>query len=145
MFRYLKATFVFVALTTCCSVLSDDAYAQSVQPSEPYLVVGVDCNAEEHVKSLLDTAAILSGEDKSLIIIARLGAGESSRKLLRGRLYTVSNYLKRERGFSKSRVITAEGERVRGLGHVEVYAGGKLFTIFKMKRNRGFTSGGCYS
>jgi hypothetical protein len=141
MFRRLKAVSLFVALIGGCVSLSSHAQAQDEQPSGPYVAAGVDCNAEEHAKSLLDHAALNAGEDKSLIIVARLGRGESSRNLIRRRLSAPSKYLVDTRGVSKSRVITAEGERVRGPGQVEVYVGGELRIIFKMKQNRDFGQG----
>lgn len=135
-------SFLFVVLFAF-PALSVQASAQSGQPSVPYVVAGVDCSDEEHVKSLLDHAAITAGAEKSLIIIARPGTGENSSSLIRRRLSAPQNYLVETRGVSKGKVITAVGERVRGPGHVEVYVGGDLFIIFKMKRKRHFASGGC--
>ena len=141
MLLLLKRKITFIAFITCGLMLSGHAYAQSDQPPEPYVVVGVDCNDEEYVKALLDDAAITAGKDKTIIIIARLGTGERSRKYIRHRLLIASAYLRGERGVPENRIITAEGERVRGLGQVEIYVGGRLHVLFKMKRNKGF--GGC--
>jgi hypothetical protein len=141
MFRRAKLKSVSVILFAFCSVLSNHAFAQSDQPLEPRVVVGVDCHDEEHTKALLDDAAINAGKDKTIILIARLGTGERSRKLNRLRLLIARGYLMENRGVPKDRVITAEGERVRGLGHVEIYVGGRLHVLFKMNRNKGF--GGC--
>jgi hypothetical protein len=141
MFQLLQAKFVYVALIVCGLVLSSHAYAQSNQNSDHYIVTSVDCEDEEQTKLLLDHAILTAGKDKSIIIIARLGIGESSRKIIRRRLSAVSRYLVETRGISKSRVIPAEGERVRDLGYVEVYVGGNLFILFKMKRSRDFGSG----
>jgi hypothetical protein len=41
----------------------------------------------------------------------------------------------------KYRIITAEGERVRGLGQLEFYVGGKLHSIFKVRRNKDLVAG----
>jgi hypothetical protein len=141
MLLFLKRKIAFVTFITCGLMLSSYAYAQSNQPSGPYVVEGVDCNDEEHVKALLDDAAITAGQDKTIIIIARLGTREPSRKLIQARLLIVSNYLIETRGVPKNRIISAEGERVRGLGDVEIYVGGRLHVLFRMKRNKGF--GGC--
>jgi hypothetical protein len=137
----LKREILILASITCGLMVSSHAYAQSDQPQEPYVVVGVDCNDEEHVKALLDDAAITARKDKAIIIIARLGTGERSRKNIRHRLLITSAYLRDVRGVPRDRIITAEGERVRGLGHVEIYVGGRLNILFKMKRDKGF--GGC--
>jgi len=143
MFRHVEATFILAAITICAPASSSNASAQSRQAPEPYVLVGVDCNDEEYVKSILDHAAISAGAGGSIIIIARFGTGENSRKLMRRRLFAPNSYLVARRGVSQSRVITAEGERVRGLGQVEIYVSGELFVTFKMKRNRDFASGGC--
>jgi hypothetical protein len=137
----LKLIFITAALTAWCPALSRRASVQNNQSPEPYVVTGVDCSDEEHVKSLLDHAAITAGGDKTITIIARLGAGESSRKLIRRRLNAPVNYLVENRGVSKSRIVTAEGERLRRLGHVEIYVGGNLFITFRMKRGRDFGQG----
>ncbi len=141
MFCHLKLKSALAALTGFCLMCSSDAFAQSEQSPTPYVIVGVDCHDEEHTKALLDYAAISAGKDKTIILIARLGGGERSRQLNRLRLLIASGYVMDNRGVPKDRVITAEGERVRGLGHVEIYVGGTLHTLFKMKRNKGF--GGC--
>jgi hypothetical protein len=138
MARLLATPFFFVTLLAGSAGLSVDAHAQGAQPR---VVAGVDCHAEESVKSLLDQAAITAGGDKSMIIIARLGDGESSRGLSRRRLSAPSMYLVGVRGVPEDRVITAEGGRVRGPGQVEVYVGGELLVVFKMKRNRDFGQG----
>lgn len=116
-------------------------YAQTDKNGPPHILSGVDCNSVETVKALLDETAISAGKDSTIFIIARLGTGEHSRKFTRHRLFITSDYLIASRGVSKDKVITAEGERVRGFGLVEVYVGGKLFVIFKMKRNRSFGDG----
>jgi len=138
MHHHIKAG---LAILFCALLLSGHALAQDRKASNPYIlgepggIDGINC---ETTKSYMDNAVIEAGEDKSIIIIARLGSGEGSSKVVRRRLYTLNGYLVETRGVSKERVITAEGERVRGLGQVEVYVGGKLFIIFKMKRNGDF-------
>ena len=141
MLRYLKLRFILAALVICGTVMSRDSYAQGNDASSAPRVVAVsssDCG--EYPKALLDDAVMAEGKSESFIIIARLGTGERSRQLIRQRLFAPSNYLMESRGLQKNRVITAEGERVRGLGHVEVYVGGKLRILFKMERNKNFVS-----
>jgi hypothetical protein len=45
------------------------------------------------------------------------------------------------RGFSREKIVMAEGERVSGLGQVDVYVGGKPYVVFKVKRNKDFAKG----
>jgi hypothetical protein len=143
--RFLKIKPVLALLFACAALLGGDGYAQDKAASGPRTVTGVDCNDEEFVKALLDDAAItsMSAGGKSIIIIARLGSGERSRQLSQRRLSIPSKYLAENRGVAKSRIITAEGARVSGPGQVEVYVGGNLHVLFKMKRQRDF-GGGCW-
>lgn len=122
---------------------SHKAYAQTDKNGPPYVVDGVDCRYVEHIKALLDFAAIAAGNESTIILIARLGDGERSRKLSQGRLNILSDYLIETRKLSQNRVVTAQGERVSGMGQVEVYVGGKLYILFKMKRNLIISSSPC--
>lgn len=69
-----------------------------------------------------------------LIVISRLGDGETSRQLNRRRLHNVREKQK-ERGVPPEVIIIAEGERVRGYGRVEFYLGGKMVGGLLIKRN----------
>jgi hypothetical protein len=57
----------------------------------------------------------------------------------------VRDWLQSVRGYPPERVVTAEGDRSRGLGQVEIYIGGKPFIIYRMRRGRDFFRGndGC--
>ena len=140
MFRCLKPKLVLAALIACGSAMDGYIYAQSDVDLVPRSIVVNSGDCGEQTKALLDEAVITEGKDKLFIFITRLGTGERSRNLVRARLYAPSSYLIESRGIPKSRVITAEGERVRGIGHVELYVGGKLWIIFKMERNKHFVS-----
>lgn len=140
MSRHLKLKLVTAILIACGSVLGGHTYAQSNLDSPPRVIVNASGDCGESVQMHLDFAVIDEGRDKSFIIITRLGTGERSRKLVQARLYGPSNYLVASLGLPKSRVITAEGERVRGPGRVEVYVGGKFLLLFEMERNKHFVS-----
>jgi hypothetical protein len=148
MFEHLKTTPILLALILLAPVPNHNLHAQGEQSQKPRIVgepngfSGNDC---ETIMSDLDFVAIAaheSGKADTLIIIARLGTGEHSRYLSRLRQRQVADYLNRR--LPRERIITAEGERVRGLGQVEFYVGGKLHTIIKVKRNRELARG-CYS
>ena len=117
--------------------------------SEPRVIggnVGVDGSYCESTKADFDEIAAVANErDSNVIIISRLGKGERSRSISRLRLSQIRNHLMMVRGYSSDRIIIAEGERVKGLGLVEVYIKGKPFIIYRMKRNRDFIRGnfGC--
>jgi hypothetical protein len=140
MFLCRQPKILLVAFVAGISILSCNIYAQQREEAR-YVVAGVDCNDDEHAKAILDHASIDAKKDETIFIIPRLGTGESSRSLSRRRLYAPRHYLMGTRGIPENRIIIAEGERVKGLGHVEVYLGGKLFALFKMKRHRDFGQG----
>ena len=71
-----------------------------------------------------------------LIAVARLGVRETSAKLNRERLSAVKKFFL-GRDIPAQTVVTAEGERVGGLGQVEFYIGGRLFMRLQARHNRG--------
>lgn len=70
-----------------------------------------------------------------LVLVAHLGKDETNRKFNHRRLHNVRERII-ARGIDSKKFIVAEGEKVNGLGRVEVYAGGKLIEVFPVKRNR---------
>jgi len=132
-----------------CVPLHGVILAQSKQSPEPQIIGGadgIDSGYCESAKADFDLIAqVANGEESNVIIIARLGRGEYSRSINRLRLSQLRDWLLTVRGYSPERVVTAEGERLRGLGQVEVYIGGKPFIIYRMRRNRDFFRGnfGC--
>lgn len=74
-----------------------------------------------------------------VIIIARLGDGEYNIKLNQRRLYTVKKYL----GSSVTNLITAQGERVKGYGRIEVYMYGVLKEVLLIKKCQDLLVGSC--
>ncbi len=97
-------------------------------------VFGITGNCED-AKARLDGVAIEVGREGIVILIAKLGDGEISRKVNRQRLYYILRYFNRADQLGEKRLIKAEGERVRGPGQVEIYAKGKLMLILTTKRN----------
>jgi hypothetical protein len=125
-------------LTLFCS-LSSPALAQTGQSSKPTMADGSN---NESAKANLDWVAQSAGEDKLIIVIARLGLKESKTRVSRQRLETVRMYLENTRAVPRERIITAEGRRVRGFGQAEIYLDGKLFMVFTFARNRNFAPQG---
>lgn len=131
-YLHIKLAFTAVAI---CFVIVGRAAAQSAEAQPPIIVNGSN---NETTKAQLDLLAQSAGNDKLIILIARLGKGESSVRLNRRRLQTASNYLKTVRAIPEQRIITAESKPVRGLGRVEAYLCDKLLMIFTLERNRNF-------
>jgi hypothetical protein len=84
----------------------------------------------------LDMTAIEADKNKDayIIFIARLGDGERRPTLSRRRLEMMRDYLVNSRG--RNRIVIASAERVKGLGSVELYVGGKLLYVLLHPRNR---------
>ena len=80
--------------------------------------------------AVIDTKKIEGGY---LIVVARLGDGELSTRLNQTRLTVIKEYILR-RG-SDLKYVLAQGARVKGLGRVEVYVGGRLKEIMPYKKN----------
>lgn len=73
--------------------------------------------------------------DKFIFAIARLGDGELSRDRNRLRLRAVKNYLTTS-DLPARMLVTAEGERIKGYGRVELYVNGELRVVLLANRNK---------
>ena len=141
MSRQLKVRLATVLLIICAFVF----VAHGQAPLNPQIyggpdgLTGTDCEGVMMRLDFIAIAAEEAGKDQTVIIIARLGVGETSRKLAGSRLRQVADYLNRR--IPGERIITAEGERIRGLGQLEFYVGGKLHSVFKVRRNRDLVAG----
>lgn len=71
-------------------------------------------------------------KDTYLIIVGRLGKGETSRRLNQMRLLAIESYIKRK---GASKYLTAEGNRTEGLGRIELYVGGRLLHLMPITKN----------
>src|ERR1044072_817037 len=82
-------------------------------------------NCESDI-AMLESASAEAGAKGLIIVIARLGDGDRNLALNSRRLHNVRVYLTEwgERRDSKT-VVTAEGERVKGYGRIEIYIGGR--------------------
>lgn len=89
----------------------------------------------EVTKLYLDDVAFRARkvEGASLIIIARLGRGETMSSLNRARLEFTRGYL--EQRFEAAKIVIAESSRVQDSGKVELYVGGKLLYALPFRKN----------
>lgn len=99
--------------------------------------------------NILDSLTQRTAPDELIFVIARLGDKETRANIGRRRLHNVRAYLTEYLTEPRVRrkpetIILAEGERVRGLGQIELYAGGKLFWVLKIRRNADLVVGTCY-
>ena len=114
--------------------------AQNNEHKKP--IIAHDNNCESN-KALFDLVDISTPNDGLIIIISRLGSGETSRVYNHRRLHNIRTYLNYVREIPKERIVTAEGERVQGRGRAEVYVRGKLLTVFTVGRNQDLAGGDC--
>lgn len=73
---------------------------------------------------------------KFLILIARLGIGESRRSLNERRLHNVSFKLSNDYAISKEKIILTQGTPIKGLGRVEIYLNGEMVGALLVSKNR---------
>jgi hypothetical protein len=100
-------------------------------------------NCENHI-AVLEAASRDTDKGGLIIIIARLGSGEARQKLNYRRLYNARTYLTEYlRLRSPETIVTAEGERVKGYGRIEIYVGGRLYHILALRRNADLIVGSC--
>jgi hypothetical protein len=97
--------------------------------------------------AILDVTAQNTPHDKLIIVIARLGDGETRsnlnwRRLHNVRTYWTEYYLDKRK---QDMIVLAVGERVQGHGRVELYVGGKLIAMLKLRRNADLVIGECYT
>ncbi len=91
----------------------------------------------EYILYQLDKAMYANSENEKqkLILIFRLGDGESSKKLNKTRIDRIQKYVKRK-GYM-SRTVFAAGSKRNDLGTMEIYLQGELFTeLFFSRQNR---------
>lgn len=131
------ARLFFTVLAVCCTVSSHIVVAQSDIAQTPIVVSG---RSNEESKAGLALLAQTVKDDEFVILIARLGNGESARKINRRRLQVVRSYLDVTRTvpFPTQKVVTAEGEPSDAQGRIEVYLRGKLFMVFIFDTNKNF-------
>ena len=85
--------------------------------------------------------------NEAIIVMARLGAGETKRNLNWRRLENVRAYWTQaipcEARRKSETIILAEGERVVGYGRLEFFVGGKLVWVMKIPHNSDIDFGDC--
>jgi hypothetical protein len=87
--------------------------------------------------------------DESIIVIARLGDGDTRSNLNRRRLHNVRVYWaeypeSKDYRRKPETIHLAEGERTKGYGHLEFYVGGKLVYVMKVAPDADLFIGECY-
>ena len=110
-------------------------------------VIGVKTqpnNCEDNLHALNVVHQVAEGADL-IIIIARLGTGETRRNINLRRLHNAQTYLASELYWKRDpkTVVVAEGERVNGYGRLEIYVRGVFWDAMLIKRNSDLLVGSC--
>jgi hypothetical protein len=132
-------------------------YLAMAQQTPPLVPVKLNDFTNAKPAQCADRTGALDGiiqktpSDELIIVVARLGDGDVRPNLNWRRLHNVraywTEYLYEGReGYRRnpSTIILAEGERVKGYGHLEFYVGGKLIWVIKVARNSDVDFGDCY-
>jgi hypothetical protein len=131
----MKSSLLLIFLLATCS----DVLAQGRQfqmPAKP-----VNCESDI---AILDDASNQAGDRDLIIVIARLVDGDQNRDLNRRRLHNVRTYLTQWDGRrNPANVITAQGDRVKRYGRVELYVAGKLHWVVLIWPNADLIVGSC--
>lgn len=135
-----KRMTVLAGMCCMCWLVVTSAVAQNAESPATYVTIGNTC--ESNI-ARLDRIHSEAGDDGLVIAIARIGDGEQSRRLNQRRLHNVRLYLERVRGRAPKTLITAESERARGRGRVEIYVGGKLVDVLGVARGEDLYAGSC--
>jgi hypothetical protein len=113
----LLAALVLGALSSALSMAESESPVDSV-PERP--------TTFEYADLLLDVANATAARSGSVVlVVARLGVGERSTSLNRRRLASVRKFVSQRKSYTAT-FYYAEGDRVDGLGRVEIYVLGKL-------------------
>lgn len=100
----------------------------------PYCSPTEAVNCEVALAYLYQLASrVNEGKDPYVVVVARTGRGEQSERISWIRLNSVKGFLKER--LLNTTVVTAVGERVKGLGQLEFYVGGRLLYALPYRRN----------
>lgn len=127
------------------------ANAQNPSPLGAVKLSDFENSKPQHCADRQATIHVISQKtppDEPIIVIARLGDAETRSSLNQRRLHNVrvfwTEFLEEPGRRKPDTIILAEGERVKGYGHLEFYVGDKLVGVVKVARNADLTLGSCY-
>jgi len=103
-------------------------------PEEPF-----NCEMNMLYMDVLGNVLPEQTQKNVMIIVARLGKGETSQSFNRRRLHNALQYQIDRIKIAPEKVILTEGERITdGLGRLEFYLNGKMAGSLLIERNRDF-------
>ncbi len=126
-----------------CGLLVSVNFVASAQNPAPKHPPAAILNRCEGSNSDLAGVNQIAGRDGLIIAIARLGDGERSRQLNRRRLHNVRTFLAEFWNRDPTTVITAEGDKVKGHGRIDLYVRGELILALAVRHNGDLLVGSC--
>ncbi len=125
--KYICLTIAMLVIVSATANLSAQQKSLFDSPKQPL-------TCEENISYIANalTEGLKSDDLLYVIVIARLGDGERSKKLNTSRLQQVNRHLKMLR---VKNVVTAKAERKKGLGQLEFYIAGNLLLTLPVDRN----------
>jgi hypothetical protein len=133
--KFFSIIYVAIIVLFICAV---NLYAQTIEKP-------TTCESDS---SHLDVLLNKIREEDIIIVISRLGKTEKNINLNKRRLYNVKTYLidyMKSSILSKhpDNIVLAVADRTNGLGTIEIYFRGKLFSKFYLSNNEDLYIGEC--
>jgi hypothetical protein len=140
--------FVFIAFFSILSLC--DVRGQRPPALTPVKLADFDSRSPDHCEArtaAMDGITQKTPANDAIIVIARLGTGETKPNLNLRRLQNVRAYwtqaITPEARRKPETIILAQGERVEGYGRLEFYVIGKLVWVINIPRNADIDFGDC--
>ena len=131
---------VSLLLVSSCIAYAQEQTTRGTIPSSQVETKPTNC---EFNVSVLTGGHRQAGENGLVIMIARLGTGETRRELNSRRLHNARTFLVEFGQRAPQTIVTGEGDRIAGFGRVELYVGGKLFHVLMIRANDDLAIGAC--
>ena len=129
--------FVLAAGMICAFVGA--SHGQEPDPqAEPDIVAANAQGCQQNTINIANLGALANTTKEKIFVIARLGTGETNHALNRRRLNDVRTQF--DINWTSSKIILAEGARVKGQGRIEFYFGSELMSVSLITRNGDFCS-----
>lgn len=120
-------------------IITITTLAQSDQRLQLWGIPKQPTNCETNAANMEQVLSLMKYKPNpygNIILIARLGRGETRRELNRRRLYNVSKRYQTTLNVPAEKIITTEGERTNDFGRIEIYWNGELIGAMPVGTNR---------
>ncbi len=133
-------------LAMLCFGVSQVVNGQEAPPFEsPKTPVNCEMALSYVNDALVRYSSKTSNTDSFLIVIFRLGDGENFPNLNLKRMETLKSYIQSVDKKQNIKAVFAQGERVKGLGTIEIYMDGKLLYSLPIEKRRNLDITSCFA